>query len=184
MTSPVKITQNALNEPPSKMGFKVGTILTVDNAIKMLLVKSANDIAVAMGEAISGKEEDFVVRMNEEARRLGMSGTHFVNPNGLPAEGQVTTARDLGILARAIWMEFPQHHDLFRIAAIRHGKTIMRNYNGLLERYPGASGMKTGFICASGFNLVASVTRGEETLIAVVLGARSAIRTRPGTRRR
>jgi len=173
MTSPVRISQNALNQAPSKMGFKVGTILNIDNALKMMLVKSANDIAVAVAETVGGSEAKFVALMNAEAARLGMASTHFNNPNGLPDDGQVTTARDLAVLARAVWAEFPEYRDYFRIPAIRSGKKILRSANDLLEHYRGTTGMKTGFICASGFNIVASAERNGRTLITVVLGAQS-----------
>jgi D-alanyl-D-alanine carboxypeptidase len=109
--------------------------------------------------------------MNENAARLGMTQSHFVNPNGLPAENHVTSARDLAILARALIREFPDQDPLWHISGIRYGKRVMRNYNSLIDRYPGADGMKTGFICASGYNLVASATRNGKRLIAVVLGA-------------
>jgi D-alanyl-D-alanine carboxypeptidase len=174
LDTPVTISQNALNEPPSKMGFPVGTTMTVDNALKMLIVKSANDIAVAIAETVGGGEGAFIGRMNAEARRLGMNSTHYVNPNGLPAEGQVTTARDLAVLARALWADFPAHRDLFRISAIKAGNQVIRTHNALIERYRGSSGMKTGFICASGFNVVASATRGGRMLITVVLGSDTA----------
>lgn len=174
-TSPVVVTANALKEPPSKMGYKVGTVMNVDNALKMMLVKSANDIAVALAETVGGTEAKFVALMNAEARRLGMNSTHYNNPNGLPDDGQYTTARDLAVLSRAIWIEFPEHRDLFRIPAIKAGNRILRSQNTLLERYRGANGMKTGFICASGFNMVASATRNGRTLIAVVLGATSSV---------
>jgi D-alanyl-D-alanine carboxypeptidase len=173
LTSPVKISKNALDQAPSKMGFKVGTILNVDNALKMMLVKSANDIAVAIAETVGGSEAEFVAAMNVEARRLGMASTHFSNPNGLPNDGQVTTARDLAVLARAVWSEFPDYREYFRIPAIKAGRKILRSPNALLEHYRGANGMKTGFICASGFNVVASAERNGRTLIAVVLGAMS-----------
>jgi D-alanyl-D-alanine carboxypeptidase len=109
--------------------------------------------------------------MNNHARRLGMSQTHYVNPNGLPAESQITSARDLAILARALIREFPEYDHYWHISAIRFGKRVMRNYNSLIDRYPGADGMKTGFICASGYNVVASATRNGKRLIVVVLGA-------------
>ncbi len=173
LTSPVKISRNALAQAPSKMGYKVGTVLNVDNALKMLLVKSANDIAVALAETVGGSERDFVTMMNAEARRLGMRGTHYANPNGLPDNGQLTTARDMAVLARTLWVEFPEHRELFRIPAIRAGKRVLRSQNNLLERYRGANGMKTGFVCASGFNMVATATRGGRTMLAVVLGAGS-----------
>lgn len=170
--SPVTITQNAAARPPSKMGFKVGTVLTVDTALKIIIVKSANDIAVALGEAVGGGSEGkFVDMMNAEARRLGMVATHFENPHGLPDDGQVTSARDMAVLTRAILAEFPEHRDLFKITALQLGKRTIRTHNHLLERFRGTEGMKTGFICNSGFNVVTTATRNGRTLIAVVLGA-------------
>ena len=155
------------------MGFKAGTTLTVDNALKMLMVKSANDMAVAIAEGVGGSIEGFADMMNANARRLGMTQSHFVNPNGLPAENHVTSARDLGILARALIREFPEDDFYWHIHAIQYGNRVMHNYNSLLDRYPGADGMKTGFICASGYNVVASATRNGRRLIAIVLGAYS-----------
>jgi D-alanyl-D-alanine carboxypeptidase len=157
------------------MGFKVGTVMTVDNALKMILVKSANDIAVALGEAVAGSEPAFIARMNREASRLGMTRTTFANPHGLPDPRQVTTARDLALLASAILNEFPEYQSLFKIHAIRHGKRTLRNYNILIDRYRGATGMKTGYIRDSGFNLVASARRNGKDVIAVVLGACNAM---------
>jgi D-alanyl-D-alanine carboxypeptidase len=173
-TSPVVISKNALAEPPSKMGYKVGTVMNIDNALKMMLVKSANDIAVAVAEMVGGSEAKFVDMMNAEARRLGMTSTHFNNPNGLPDDGQVSTARDLAVLARAAWRDFPEYREYFRIPAIRVGNKVLRNYNTLLERYRGTNGMKTGFICNSGFNVVVSASRMGRTLITVVLGSENA----------
>lgn len=170
-TSAVKISARALAEPPSKMGYAVGTTMTVDNALKMMLVHSANDIAVAIAETVSGSEAAFVARMNATADRLGMINTHYNNPNGLPDDGQVTTARDLAVLSRALWRDFPQYRELFAIPAIKAGKRVLRNYNTLIDRYQGSNGLKTGFICSSGYNLVASATRDSRTMIAVVLGA-------------
>jgi D-alanyl-D-alanine carboxypeptidase len=172
-TSPVKISANALGQAPSKMGFKVGTVMNVDNALKMMLVKSANDIAVAIAEAVGGNEAKFVASMNAEAQRLGMVSTHYNNPNGLPDGGQVTTARDLAVLARALWVDFPEYRQYFGIPAIKAGKRVLRSQNKLLEQYRGTTGMKTGFICSSGFNMVASAQRGGRAVIAVVLGATS-----------
>lgn len=173
----------ALEEPPSKMGFQVGTQVTVDNALKMLMVKSANDMAVVLAEGVEGDAGKFIEMMNLHATRLGMSGTKFVNPNGLPEEGQVTTARDMAILARAIMQEFPEYELYFRIPALRLGKRLLRNHNRLIDRYPGADGMKTGFICSSGFNVVATAKRGEQRLIAVVFGAYSSLRRAEDTAR-
>jgi D-alanyl-D-alanine carboxypeptidase len=141
----------------------------------MMLVKSANDIAVAVAETVGGSEAGFVAMMNQEAARLGMTSTRYINPNGLPGEGQWTNARDLAVLARAVWLEFPEYRPLFGIPAIQAGKRVLRSPNTLLERYQGANGMKTGFICASGYNVVASASRGGQTMIAVVLGERTAM---------
>jgi D-alanyl-D-alanine carboxypeptidase len=167
------VTANAAAQAPTKMGFPVGTQVTVDNAIKMLMVKSANDMAVLLAEGVSGSIESFASEMNRNAQRLGMTQTNYVNPNGLPADEQVTSARDLAILGRALIREFPEYDSYWHLPGIKLGKRIVRNYNTLLGRYPGADGMKTGFICASGFNLVASATRDGRRLIAVVLGAPS-----------
>jgi D-alanyl-D-alanine carboxypeptidase len=167
------VSPNAVAQEPSKMGFQAGTQVTVDNALKMLMVKSANDMAVVLAEGVSGSIENFANEMNSTATRLGMVQSHFVNPNGLPADEQMTSARDLAILARALIREFPEYGSYWNIGAIKFGRRTMRNHNSLIARYPGADGMKTGFICASGFNLVATATRGNRRLIAVVLGARS-----------
>jgi D-alanyl-D-alanine carboxypeptidase len=163
----------AASQAPTKMGFGVGTQVTVDNAIKMLMVKSANDMAVLLAEGVSGSIDNFSAEMNRNAKALGMTQTNYVNPNGLPADEQITSARDLAILARALIREFPEYDAYWHLPGIRMGKRVVRNYNTLLGRYPGADGMKTGFICASGFNLVATATRDGRRLIAVVLGAPS-----------
>ncbi len=167
------VSRNAAAQQPTKMGFKVGTTVTVDNAMKMLMVKSANDMAVTIAEGVGGSIEGFADMMNANARRLGMTQSNFVNPNGLPAENHVTSARDLGILARALIKEFPEDDSYWHIHSIRYGNRVMHNYNSLIDRYQGADGMKTGFICASGYNVVASATRNGRRLIAIVLGAYS-----------
>jgi D-alanyl-D-alanine carboxypeptidase len=155
------------------MGLPVGTQITVDNAMKMMMVKSANDVAVVIAEGVSGSIEKFADEMNANAARLGMTQTHYVNPNGLPAEGHVSSARDQAILARAIIRDLPEYEYFVHLPAIKFGRRTIRNYNTLIGRYAGADGMKTGFICASGFNLVASATRNGKRIIAVVLGAPS-----------
>jgi D-alanyl-D-alanine carboxypeptidase len=167
------VSPNAVAQAPTKMGFGVGTQVTVDNALKMLMVKSANDMAVLLAEGVSGSIDKFADEMNRNARRLGMTQTNYVNPNGLPADEQISSARDLAILARALIKEFPEYDYYWHLPGIRLGKRVIRNYNTLLGRYPGTDGMKTGFICAAGFNLVASATRDGKRLIAVVLGAPS-----------
>jgi len=167
------VSPNASAQSPTKMGFPVGTQVTVDNAIKMMMVKSANDMAVLLAEGIGGSIDDFAQQMTATAHHLGMTESNFVNPNGLPADGQIMSARDLASLARALIHDFPEYSFYWHIPAIKSGRRVVRNYNPLLGRYPGADGMKTGFICASGFNLVATATRDNKHLIAVVLGAPS-----------
>jgi D-alanyl-D-alanine carboxypeptidase len=174
LDKPLTVSATAAAQSPVKMGFPPGTIVTVDNALKMLMVKSANDMAVVLAEGVSGSVENFADEMNGHARRLGMVQSSFVNPNGLPADDQIVSARDMAILARALIRELPEYDYYWHLPGIRFGKMVQRNYNTLLGRYPGADGMKTGFICASGFNLVASATRDNRRLIAVVLGAPSA----------
>ena len=168
------VSANAAAQSPTKMGFPIGTQVTADNAIKMLMVKSANDMAVLLAEGVSGSIENFAAEMNRNANSLGMTQTNYVNPNGLPADEQITSARDLAILTRALIREFPEYDYYWHLPGIKLGKRVVRNYNTLLGRYPGADGMKTGFICAAGFNLVATATRDGRRLIAVVLGAPSA----------
>ncbi|MFY9955665.1 MAG: serine hydrolase [Bradyrhizobium sp.] len=163
----------AASQSPSKMGFRPGTQVTVDNALKMMLVKSANDMAVVLAEGVGGSVDGFSAQMNQAAQKLGMTQTSYVNPNGLPADGQITSARDLAILARAIIHDLPEYEYFVHIPSIRYGRKITQNFNRLIGRYPGADGFKTGFICASGYNLVASATRDGKRLIAVVLGASS-----------
>jgi D-alanyl-D-alanine carboxypeptidase len=166
-------SKTAAAQAPSKLGLAIGGQITVDIGLKVLIVKSANDVAVMLAEAIAGSTEAFVHQMNDAAQHLSMTRTHFVNVNGLPAEGQVTTARDLAKLTRAIIVEFPEYADLFAMPQVQVGKQLIRTHNGLLRDFPGADGMKTGFICDSGFNVVASATRDGRRLVAVVLGEAS-----------
>ena len=163
----------AASQPPAKIGFRPGTQVTVDNALKIMLVRSANDMAVVLAEGVGGSIDGFSALMNQAAQQLGMTQTSYVNPNGLPADGQITSARDLAILARAILHDLPEYEYFVHIPSIRYGRTVTQNFNKLIGRYPGADGFKTGFICASGYNLVASATRDGRRLIAVVLGASS-----------
>lgn len=171
LDTPLAVSARATTAPPSKMGFRPGSLVTLDNALKMLMVKSANDIAVTIAEGISGSVEAFAEEMNAAAAGLGMTQSHFVNPNGLADPRHVSSARDMALLAQALTTSFPEHGDLFSIAALRLGDDIIKNHNHMLGRYPGADGMKTGFTCPAGFNLVASATRDGRRVIAVVLGA-------------
>ncbi len=245
----IPATPHAQSQEPSKMGYGIETKATVSQLLKALIVKSANDAAVMLGQAIgaglvrytqaggcvvaeratraplpgavaclAASSVDgggaacrtpsrtsvapppivvpahglgaarldaaetaregcwlaaFVARMNATAKRLGMTRTRFVNPNGLPDDRQVTTARDMALLARALIREFPEHRSLFALKSFRAGRGRIRSYNDMLRTYEGADGMKTGFICASGYNIVVSATREKRRLVAVVLGARS-----------
>ena len=167
------VSPTAASQSPAKMGFRPGTQVTVDNALKMMMVKSANDMAMVLAEGVGGSVDGFSALMNDNAKRLGMTQTSYVNPNGLPADGQITSARDLAILARAILRDLPEYEYFVHIPSIRYGRRVTQNFNKLIGRYPGADGFKTGFICASGYNLMASATRNGKRLIAVVLGASS-----------
>lgn len=168
----VTISAAAAKLPPSHSGYKPGSVLNLDTALSITLVKSTNDLATAIAETVGGSEPAFVERMNKEAQRLGMFGTHFANANGLPNPDNYSTARDLAVLATQIRREFPQYAHYFSVPSIDFGggRKIEPNSNNLIGRFIGADGMKTGFICASGFNLVASATRNNRTIIAVVLG--------------
>ena len=173
LESLVTVSPVAASQSPSKMGFRPGTQLTVENALAVMMVKSANDMAVVLAEGVGGSIDGFSALMNQNAQRLGMTQTSYVNPNGLPADGQITSARDLAILARAIIRDLPEYEYFYHIPSIRFGRRVINNFNHLIGRYPGADGFKTGFICASGYNLVGSATRNGKRLIAVVLGSTS-----------
>ena len=163
-------SKNAAKQAPTKLGLPVGKSITLETAVRVIIVKSANDVAVMVAETVGGSEEGFVARMNEAARRLGMTSTQFANPHGLPNFQQYTTARDLARLARALIVEFPEHAHIFARKSVQVGKKQLRTHNGLLRTFAGADGMKTGYICASGFNIVVSATRSGRKLVAVVLG--------------
>lgn len=170
LASKLKCSELASVQPPTKIGLHVGAEMSVEKGLEALIIKSANDVAVMLAEAISGSQEVFVERMNATAQRLGMTRTKFVNANGLPEPEQVTTARDLGRLASAVVRDFPEYARFWSMTETRVGKHRIRTHNGLLNNYAGADGMKTGFICDSGFNVVASATRDGHKLVAVVLG--------------
>jgi D-alanyl-D-alanine carboxypeptidase len=173
LDSKIVTSKIANAQAPTKIGLPVGATIKVELAIKVLLVKSANDVAVMLAEAVGGSLPKFVKRMNTTAKRLGMRRSRFVNPNGLPDDRQITTARDMAYLARALIIEFPEYAHFFAIKYVKIGKRRLRNYNSLLRTYEGADGMKTGFVCASGFNIVVSATRNGRKIVAVVLGGRT-----------
>ncbi|HEX2554067.1 MAG TPA: D-alanyl-D-alanine carboxypeptidase family protein [Microvirga sp.] len=174
MDTLLTVSETAYALPPSKMAFRPGSQIRLDNALRIIMVKSANDVAATIAENLGGSVEGFAALMNDTALRIGMRESHWTNPHGLPDERQYTSARDMAVLARALMRDFPEHADLFHIGAIRFGRRIMRNHNGLIGRYPGADGMKTGFICAGGFNVVATASRNGRRLITVVMGSSSA----------
>jgi len=176
---PVRVSKNARRQPPSRMGYRTGTTITIEDALKLLVIKSANDISVAIAESVSGSVPAFAARMNRDAERLGMTNSRFVNPHGLHDRRQVTTARDLALLVRALHLRYPPYKTLFETPSVmapsrtKNGKLIHRiyySYNLLLERYRGADGFKTGFVCASGYNFIGSATRSGRRIAAVVLG--------------
>jgi D-alanyl-D-alanine carboxypeptidase len=166
----IPCTELAQKEPPSKVGLPIGAELTVDTALKALIVKSANDVAMMIAEALGPTHDRFIARMNETAKRLGMTRTRFVNPNGLPDDEQVTTARDLAKLSRAVLRDFPEYAHYWSMPSFQLGKRRLGTHNGLLKTFEGADGLKTGFICDSGYNVIASATRDGRKLMAVVLG--------------
>ncbi|MCI4678115.1 serine hydrolase [Rhodoblastus acidophilus] len=170
LDTPLIVSARAASMRPSKMAFAPGSLVTLDNALKMLMVKSANDVAVTVAEGVSGSVEAFADEMNQTAAKLGMRDSHFANPNGLPDPNHYTSPRDMAILGRALLVNFPQYAGLFDIGAMKLGDRVIPNHNGLIGRYSGADGMKTGFTCAAGFNLVASATRGGRKVIVVILG--------------
>jgi D-alanyl-D-alanine carboxypeptidase len=175
LATPVPFSEHARAMPPSKLGLGPGQAVTVEQGLQSLVARSANDMATAFGELISGSSPAFAQRMTETATRLGMSATQFRNANGLPDQGQITTARDMAILAMALVKQFPEYYGYFRTQEFLLGKTRIGPGIKFLDLYaPYADGLKTGFICASGFNIVASAMRDGRRLIAVAFGFRRA----------
>ncbi len=169
----MSVSTYAAGRPPSKIGFKPGATIEVRDAIKALVTKSANDVAVVAAEHIAGSETAFAKRMTATARRLGMNNTTFRNANGLPDDAQFTTAHDMATLGLAIQRDFPQYYGVFQTRVFEYGKRRYGNHNKLLGRVEGVDGIKTGYIRASGFNLVTSVRRDGRHLVAVVMGGNS-----------
>ena len=171
----VPVSLHAASMSPSKLGLLPGTAITVEQALLGLITKSANDAASALGELLAGDEEQFAQVMTMRARALGMSRTTFRNASGWPDPEQVTTARDLALLARHIIQDFPVEYRYFSIPSfVFHGRVIP-NHDHLLQTYPGADGLKTGYIDASGCNLVTSALRGDVRLVGVVMGAANGV---------
>ena len=169
----IPVSELAHSQPPSKIAVPVGQTVSVDFALQTLLVYSANDMAYVLADAASGSVPSFAAEMNASAQRLGMTGSHFVNPNGLFDPRHVTTARDISLLVVALLREFPEYGHYFSQDFVAVGKRRLANRNSLLRQMPEADGMKTGFVCNSGFNLVATATHDGRRLGAVIFGANS-----------
>jgi D-alanyl-D-alanine carboxypeptidase len=170
----VTVSRNAASEPPSKLGLKPGQRIKLRYLIRAAAIKSANDAATAIGEAIEGSEAAFARRMNRTAKALGMTRTTFKNMHGLTEAGHMSTARDMTILGRHVLYDYPQYYNLFSRTSTHAGVGHVANTNRrLLAAYKGADGIKTGYTRAAGFNLVASAERGNERIIATVFGGRS-----------
>jgi D-alanyl-D-alanine carboxypeptidase len=174
LDSSLKISEHATSQAPTKLGIKAGQTITVEDAIKAVVTRSANDIAVAIAENLAGDEDAFAKLMTQKARALGMSRTTYVNASGLPDDDQITTARDQALLGRAIEDRFPRYYRYFSTREFVYRGQAIRNHNHLLGSVGGVDGIKTGYTRASGFNLVTSVHRDGRFIIAVVLGGRSA----------
>ncbi len=174
LDTPITISRNAWNQAPSKSGLAVGSAITMRDALYILVVKSANDIAEEVAEAVSGSVPKFVDEMNAMASAMGLTATHYMNPHGLHDPKQITSARDLAVLALYIRRDYPQYLPMFGTETVTLGPAKLESNNGLLLHFEGTTGMKTGYVCASGLNIVATVERGGRSMLAVVLGGSSA----------
>lgn len=173
LDTPLPVSTRASLQNPTKLGLKPNQTIKVEDAILGLVTKSANDAAVVVAEAIAGSEEEFAALMTLKARALGMSGATYVNASGLPAEAQITTARDQALLGRAIQHRFPVYYQYFATPSFRYKGAEMRNHNNLLGNVKGVDGIKTGYTEASGYNLTSSVRRDDKHIVSVVLGGTS-----------
>lgn len=173
LDSPLRVSARAAAEPPSKLGLRAGSTIKVEDAIMALVTKSANDVAAAVGENLGGSVENFARQMTQRARELGMTSTTFRNPHGLPDNGQVTTARDMARLAVAVQDRFPQYYHYFQRRSFGFAGKTYRNHNRLLGRVEGVDGIKTGFIRASGFNLMTNAKANGRHIVTVVMGGKS-----------
>ncbi len=174
MDRKLTVSARAAGARPSKLGLKRGDTITVRDAILALITKSANDVAVVIAESIAGSERKFGRLMTKKARELGMKRTNFRNASGLPNRRQLSTARDMSILARKLLADFPARYRLFSTKQFEYNGRRYKNHNSLLINYPGADGMKTGYTRASGYNLVVSATQNGNRIIGVVFGGKSA----------
>lgn len=173
LDSPLRVSARAAAEPPSKIGVRAGSTIEVEDAILALVTKSANDVAAVVAENLGGSVENFARQMTQRARELGMASTTFRNPHGLPDNGQVTTARDMARLAVAIQDRFPQYYRYFQRRSFGFAGKTYRNHNRLLGRVEGVDGIKTGFIRASGFNLMTNAKANGRHIVTIVMGGKS-----------
>lgn len=173
LSDKLKVSRNAANRAPSKIGVRAGETISVENTIKALIVKSANDCATVLAEALGKSEENFAKIMTKTARDLGMKHTTFKNASGLPEPTQKTTARDMAILASAVYHHFPEYYSWFSITKFTYKGKTYYTHNHLLKNYKGADGMKTGYTAAAGYNIVTSAERDGKRVIAVVMGYNS-----------
>jgi len=173
LDTPLPVSSRAAMQNPTKLGLKANQTIKVEDAIKGLVTRSANDAAVVIAEAIGGSEEEFAKLMTLKARALGMTSTTYVNASGLPADEQITTARDQAVLGRAIQHRFPGYYQYFATPSFHYRGAEIHNHNALLGQVKGVDGIKTGYTEASGYNLVTSVRRDERHIVAVVLGGTS-----------
>ncbi len=172
--STLKASKRAAQQPATNLALKPGDTLTVEQAVKALVIRSANDVATVVAEALGGTESQFAQAMTVKARDLGMMNTTFRNASGLPDSGQKSTARDLATLSAALMRDFPQHYHYFSATSFTYKGKVYKTHNRLMLNYAGADGLKTGYIRASGFNLASSAVRNGRRLIAIVLGGRTA----------
>ena len=168
------VSERAANQPPTDLRLQAGATITVRKAIQAIVVQSANDVAVTIAEAVGGSEDKFARLMTKTAKQLGMKQTVFKNASGLPDSGQLTTARDMAILARALMSRFPDYYEFFNTQSFRYNGRTYQTHNRVLKNYPGADGLKTGYTRASGYNLATSAERNGHRLIGIVLGGKSA----------
>jgi D-alanyl-D-alanine carboxypeptidase len=173
LDSPIRFSEEAASRPPSKLGVPAGQVISAETAILALVTRSANDVAAAVAEHLAGNEDAFARVMTQRARQMGMTRTTFRNASGLPDPEQVTTARDMALLGRRLIQDFPDRYTYFSATHFRHGAQLIRNHNGMLTDYAGTDGIKTGYIRASGFNIVTSAERENTRLVGAVFGGRS-----------
>ena len=173
MNQEFRVSSHAAGMPPSKLGLRAGTTIKAGDTIQALIIRSANDVAVVVGEALAGTESAFARKMTEKARQMGMHSTTFRNASGLPNSGQVTTARDMATLAKRVMQDFPQYYHYFDDQSFTYRGQTHSSHNRIVRDYRGADGLKTGYIRASGFNVATSAVQDGRRLVAIVMGGRT-----------